>query len=392
MRILLYFLVLLMPVTGYAQKTENGNEIEITRAVNEDLYITGSTITVNAPVYGDIVIGAGTIVINDTVSGDVIVGGGKITLNGYIGDDLRAVAGEAYLNGTVQGDVVLSAGTFTTSKRSLVYGNMLVGAGTVTLNGAVEGRVKCRGSEIRLNGEVRKEADCRGESLSINGVVEGKSMLAANQIHVGEQAAFHQDVSFWQKNPSQDFNRAMKHGTATYERTLQINDRKWQYLGFASILFMIWYLSAAFITILIIQYLFGKTMSRAADEAFLHTMRSISYGFLFLIGIPVAAFVMTITVIGIPVGILLVLGYFAILVLANVITSVVVANWINRRGNFNWGTGMLSLIGLFAFILIKFISLIPVFGWFILLVICALAFGSILTDIYQRRKVRSAIA
>lgn len=379
---------IMAPVLMQAQQIRNGDNITITQPVFEDLYITGGTATINAPIHGDLIIGAGTIILNDTVSGDVLAGGGKITVNGYIGDNLRAGGGEIYINGLIQGDLAVSGGTVTMGGNSIIQGSALLGAGTAVIGGKISKSLKCRATTIRFSGEVGQDADCRGSSLLIDGTVNGKSVLAAPKIEIGNRAAFFNDVAFWQKNPALDFKNTIRSGDALYEPTLEINNGKWQYLGFASALFLLWYIAAAFVFILLIQYLFGRMMSKAAEEAFSRTAQSLGYGFLFLAVIPVAAFILMLTLIGLPLGILVMMAYGVILVLATLISAVVIANRINRRGGRPLGIWMTSLIALAIFIALKMLTLIPFLGWLVMLVVACLALGSIVANLYKNRGKR----
>jgi len=382
----LFIMLLIIPILTFAQKTQGGKDVIVTQAIDDDLYIGGGTATINAPVHGDLIAGAGTIILNDSVDGDVIAGGGKIIVNGYVGENLRGFAGEITLNGQVERNMVISAGTITTTKQSVIQGNTLLAAGTAVIGGTMNGNFKCRGGNIRFNGAVMKDVDTRGAFLSMNGTVRGQSILAADKIEVGNDAAFYQNVSFWQNNPGLDFKGAIKLGKAVYDPSLEVEKYKWQYMGFASVLVMIWYLAAAFVFILLIQYFFKKTLSRAADEAFRNTARSIGYGLSFFISAPVAVCILMITLVGIPLGVLLLLAYATVLILASVISSVVIANWINKRSNHNWSLGRLSLTALGVFILLKFLAQIPVLGWLMMLIICSLTFGSIVVDVYARRR------
>jgi len=373
-----------------AQKIQNGDQLTISRPVNHDLYLAGGTVIVNAPVHGDLFIGAGTVVLNDTVSGDITAAGGKITINGFVAGDIRGLGGEVHLNGIVGEDVVLSAGNMTTGSASMINGDMYLGVGTAVISGTVQGDLTCRGGDVQLLGTVAKNVDCRSGSILVKGTILGKSTLAAETVIIDDKAVFYQDVNYWQKGKAPDFKNSIRQGKAVYDSSLAVSNGRWQYIGFASVLFMIWYLGAVFVFIFLVQYFFGKVMKRAAGEALGNTVGSVGRGLLFFLAVPAAALVLMLTVVGLPLGILVILAYALLLAMAGIISSVLVANWIGNTSKQEWGTGLLSLVALIVFIVLKLITLIPFIGWLIMFVICCLAFGSLVTDFYNRRKKRAA--
>jgi hypothetical protein len=107
--------------------------------------------------------------------------------------------------------------------------------------------------------------------------------------------------------------------------------------------------------------------------------------------VPILVLLLLITIIGIPVGLMLMFSYIALIVLATIITSLVSANWYNNRFQMNWGFWQTVLTALGMFILLKIITFTPFLGWLFMLVIAATAFGSILRNINWRRNQKIAI-
>ena len=126
-------------------------------------------------------------------------------------------------------------------------------------------------------------------------------------------------------------------------------------------------------------------MRRASDTVYTETLKSLGYGLLYLVGVPVAMIVAFITVIGIPIGLILLFGYILTMALASVITSVVAANWLNSKYNYNWGTGKLVLTATGIFIVLKLLSATVILSWLVS-VASLIALGAILMNINWRRK------
>jgi hypothetical protein len=383
---------LLTTVQAFSQM-KSGDNITVNEAVTDDLYVAGGTVTINAPVYGDLIVAGGTVIVNDTITQDILVAGGNISLNGYVGDDIRCAGGTIGLSNGVGGDLIATGGTISVDRNSVIDGDLLASGGEVTVDGKVKGEIKSAAGVFTLNGSVGKGLDCRGGKIAINGTVEGASILAASTIDLGTEALFKADVRYWNKQGALDFKNSLSGGKAIFDSSLEINDGKWHYLGFASLLMVLWYLGTALVMIMILQYLFGHIFKEAANTVKHASLKSLGLGFLFLIGMPMVIILAMVTVIGLPVGILLLIGYGTVLLLATVIVSLLAGNWINNTYyQETWGRGRMVLTAFGIFVVLKLASLTPFVGPLIMLMLACMAFGGILQNVKWRRSKTPASA
>jgi hypothetical protein len=369
-----------------AQRLELSQDITITQPIHENLYAVGGNITINAPVHGDLVTAGGTININDTIQNDILLAGGTVYFNGYAGDDVRCAGGTLYVKKDIKGDLVITGGTVTIDKNVTIGGNLLISGGDINLNGTVKGNIRGAFGKLTMNGIVEQEMSGKGGKLIVNGTVMGKSIISAPDIEIGDNATFNDNVRYWNTKGSLDFKQSLKKGQATFDPSLKVETGRWYYVGFMSFMALIWYLGTAVLMIFLTQFLFSKTMKRASDTAFMETVKSLGYGFLYLVGVPTAMIIAFITIIGIPIGMVLLFGYISTMILATVITSVVAANWLNTKYTRNWNMGQMVLAATGIFIVLKLMSVTFVFGWLIMLVATLIAFGAILMNINWRRK------
>ncbi len=384
-KIILFFIMAITCIPAFAFRIEYGRNVIISQPVYENLYIAGGNITINAPVYGDLIIAGGTIIINDTVTKDILLAGGTVIFNGFVGDDVRCIGGNIHIVKNVTGEVVVSGGRITIDK-GVTIGGLIAGGGNITIDGDVKGELRGTFGNLVLNGSVSGNLNARGGSITVNGTINGKSLLSARHIILGPRAVFNNDVRYWTKQHDLDFTPNMKNGKAEFDPILRIRSSKWYYLGSTSLKTLAWYLGMALLMILIIQYLFSSTMRKAANTVFNHSLKSLGMGLLFLLVIPVTALVAFVTVVGVPVGLLLLFGYISLLLLATVISSVVAANWINNRNNKKWNNWRLGFVAFGVFILFKFISLTPVAGVVIMILLVCISFGSILVNVQWKRR------
>ncbi|MDJ1506450.1 hypothetical protein [Xanthocytophaga agilis] len=387
-KLLLSWLCVIVICQGYAMHIKYGDTITINQPVYEDVYVAAGTVVINAPIHGDLIAGGGTITINDTIDNDILSAGGTIIFNGYVGDDIRCMGGRLHLLKSVAGDVVLSGGKLLINKGVIVGGSLLMSGGSATISGTVRQNIQAAFDSFVFNGLVGKNVDFRGNKLQINGLINGKSILAANQIELGPNARFYGDVSYWNPDEKLDFKHTLKNAKAAFDPSLQVDTGRWHYLGFASSLAVLWYLGAALVLIVLAEYLFDRTFRQAATLVVDQAGKSIGYGLLFFVAVPVSIALFFATLIGIPLGIIVLMAYLTVLVLSHVITSLVASQWLNRQyGLGSWKKSKLIMASLGIFILLKVILSIPFLGWLVNLVIVCQAFGSIVLAGNKKKKM-----
>lgn len=390
-RILILSLLTSIYTASFAFHVQWGRTIVISKPLYEDVYIAGGNVVINAPVYGDVIIAGGTLNLNDTIANDLIVAGGTVTINGYVGDDIRCAGGELKVLKNVGGDLVITGGRIDVANNVMVFGGVMASGGELMLNGTVQEKVKATGGEVSFNGVAAKDFECRSNKLVMNGVVHGPAVLAARTMQVGKDAAFYNNVRYWNKKGSVDFGQSLKQGRASFDSGLKMSGNEWYYLGAASLLGLVWYVGTVFLFIVLIQYLFSKTLKKAGHTVSQSMAKSLLWGFLFFIGMPLAIVLLFVTVIGIPIGLMLVFFYIGIIILATLTAALVIANWYNDRFEANWGFWQIVFSALILFILFKLISFTPLFGWLIMAVIAFISFGSILRNIEWRKPHKVAV-
>jgi hypothetical protein len=250
----------------------------------------------------------------------------------------------------------------------------------------VKGNVKNASGTFTLNGVVEHDLEVKGGTIMINGEARGSTILAAQAIELGAGAIFGKDVRYWNESGSLEFNNSLQGGTATYDAGLEMEDGKWHYLGFASAVMVLWYLGTALVMIFLIQYFFSQTFRNAANTVRNDSLKSLGFGFLFLIGVPIAVVIMFITLIGIPIAVLTFILYLVVILFATVIVALLISNWINNTYYVSsWGNGKISMVAFAIFVFVKLASLTPVVGPLVMLLLACMAFGGILLNIKWKR-------
>ena len=386
-----WILAFLCTVPAFALRIEKGENVRITRAVDEDIYVFGGTVFIDAPVRGDLWCAGGTVTVNDTVTGDIVAAGGNIYLRGVALDDVRAAGGTLVVSGRIAGDLLSTGGTITLESGADVGGDAALAGGTAYINNAIAGRLVSSGGTVTLNGEVGKDFEFDGGDLTMNGTVSGASVIAAKRIILGDHASFRGNIRYWTHDGEINFGKTLQSGvSATFDELLKQRFERpdFKFLGFASFLAAFAYLIAAFILIWLGQWLFPGTFGKAAARAQTEPFRALGLGFLYFAAVPVGIVLLLVTVVGIPVGLIALFFYVMSLALANVVAALVGAHWVNQRTGYNWTPLKLAFAALGLFILLKLLGFVPFIGWIAKIAVVFVAFGAILdnTGIFTRKK------
>lgn len=172
-------------------KFRSGDEIIVpaNETVQGDLYLSGGDITVNGPVNGDLFIAGSNVVVNGDVKGDLYAVGGQIELNGQVDGDVAAAGGDITLSrGRVSGDARLAGGTV--SVLNTVAEDLLVGTGTLDVgqNARVGGDLIFGAGTAKVGGAVSGAIIGSADSYSRSGTVGGSERVNINETQ-GEEPA-----------------------------------------------------------------------------------------------------------------------------------------------------------------------------------------------------------
>jgi hypothetical protein len=166
--VLLLLLLVALPLPAIALVTQSGGTVSVSEATEDDVFVTGGTISVDAPV-GSLVAAGGQITVNAPVKGDVIAAGGQVTINSDVGGKVVAAGGSVILNGKVGTNAVLAGGNVELGSSSSVARDAMVSGGSVTNAGKVGGKLSVRSNSF----------DNRGTAGSLEVELQNRGSMAA---------------------------------------------------------------------------------------------------------------------------------------------------------------------------------------------------------------------
>jgi hypothetical protein len=362
--------MLAFPLATFAF-TFNDGDTKLPNPINDDYYTVGENVTLDTPVFGDMMAAGAQVEINAPVSQDVGLVGGNISVKGEVGDDARLAGGDIKVDSIVKSDLVAGGGNITLGEHGFVGGDFVFGAGTVRIDGTVNGNVLGATNELYINNEIK------GNVRLVN----------VEKIAFGPNGKILGDLSYHGEKASPDVTSETVKGKIDFSSTeTPVENEDFGSLALNLLSgFSVFGLLSLLFTGLFCLWAFRHFMVHAVDAANLKPLPSLGIGFLVAFVIPVLALVLLITGIGLPLATLLFLAWLLALLAGKLVGILLIglhAVKADHKSSFPRLFWAFS-VGAFAF---SILGIIPVLGWIMGLLINLLGMGGlilVLNDLYH---------
>lgn len=297
----------------------------------------------------------GSVIVHGTVTGDVSGAAGNVLITGTVEGDVNVATGNLVVSGTVGGSVSAGAGSVHIAEGGIVNGNFDVGAGDVRIDGTVNGDARIGAETIRLG-----EAAAIGGSLTYDGQLEGNLDAVA--------------------------------GDVTHDRTLgSIGVAELQPL--VSWVFAVYAFVANLVLGVLLLAVFPRFSDGVAEQAIGEPLKTGLVGLGVILAAPLLAFVLVLTIVGIPLALV-----GALVFLFAVWIAVV-------YGRFALGMWLLSLLGrsdgdrrdrrwialLLGLLLGAALAAVPIVGAAVRFVLFLLGLGALTLRLVEYRRGASPV-
>lgn len=280
------------------------------RPAPENYYAAANRVDLTTPVDGDAVVAGRIINLGQPVSGDVLAAGWRVILSAPASDDVRIAGSEVSILAPIEGDLTAAGGDLTVGPQVHVRGRAWLSGGTVRTEGVFDRELRIYGGTVTIGGEVREPLTVVAQSLTI---LPTAHLLAA--------------VSYKGPAEARVESGAILTVPLAYER-IAANEAQRQGLPGAgsAVLFTLHITIAG----LLFFFLVPRISSGAAATLRAEPGRSVLAGFVLLVTVPVAALLLMISVLGLPVGLALVAMYFVALLLGLLTTAYALGEFESR--------------------------------------------------------------
>ena len=299
------------PAPAVAQEAEAGAVVTVPSGeVREgDLYAAGEAIRVHGRLAGDLVAAGQRVLVDGQVDGDLFAAGRTVDLRGPIGDSTRIVGDQVTVNTTIDGDLIAGGNRLQLLESTVIRGGLMAAASTLDIEGTVEEDLRAAAGEIVLRGTVLGDAN-----------------VIADRLDLAPGARIDGDLDYRTRIPLSPEAAARVVGAVRYEEPTDEDDEDDGSVA-GSVLFWSWQTGAALLAgmlaVALSRRLVQELASAIAGEATLGAL----LGFGAFLIVPVAAAVVMMTVVGLPIGVIAVLLFGVALYVA----KLPIAVWVGGR-------------------------------------------------------------
>lgn len=393
---LLLLVVTLLAAPSFAARLESGSSFTLLREESQvgDLYFAGNALRLDGRIEGSVAagcqsagiagfitrnvyLGAQTVSIPGTIQGDLNAACLSLSLDGPVGGAARIAASTVSIASRVNQDLVVVCRDLTIARTAEIAGDVIVGCGTLNINGTVHGDVRAAVGEIVVSGIIDGDLIATvgtrlvlTQDARIFGSVRYKSDL---ELDVGNKDAVFGEIKFTRRLPKPS-------GLGEVRRfRLRPGLLTALFLPFA-LLSILGALAVGFILLAVWRH----PLARAIDNCLGRFGRTVGTGALGLLAGPVALILAAVLVITLPAGIVGLLLYLVFLYLAKILAGMFLGRWLFRL--FGGGSASPWLTAPAGIILVYALCAVPVVGWLAWLFALVLGFGVIIEILAATRR------
>ena len=280
-------LLVSLPHPASAIETRHGVRVTVptSQTVDASLFASGQSVEIDGTVNGNLFVSAQRVVIRGTVKGDVFSPSQSVDVEGTVGGSVYTFAHTVTVSGEVKGSIMTWAEDVEVLTAGRVQNDVMAGADTVRVNGAVGRDVTCLAGTVQAAGSI-------GRNLHAH----------ANQILLASTARVGGDLKAYINNRT---DLTVEPGATIRGKTaiLQPVHRPSRYTQPRFYFWQAVRLGAAFLIGLLLNWLFPSMFTLRLETPG-SVLRAGGTGFLVLVVTPIAAIVVCVTLIGLPIGLI----------------------------------------------------------------------------------------
>lgn len=310
--------------------------------IGGDYFGAGATTGPETPVGGDAFVAGAAVDLRSPVAGDAVLSGGQVYVGAKVGSDLYAAGGSVVVNAAVGHNARLAGGRV-----------------RVTPHADIAGKMTIAGSKIRVEGRTGGVLVVFGNEVVINGEVNGGAAVVARQLKIGPNTRIRGRLTYRTAQAPQISPLAII-SEGAWQSEFELPGKKLEPLARMAL----WVGVAMFTCGLFLLGMAIVTLAPRGSASVVKQLRSrpvgsLLLGFALLVGVPVAAVLAMMTVIGVPLGLLLLFLWPVVAVFGYLIGVIflgdALASLFSRVGRHGSGRG-LRVLGL-AVVLIALLLL-----------------------------------
>ena len=350
-----------VPTPVAASEMHHADTIHIAKSqkIIEDLFVTATSCRVDGDVDGDLFAFCQSVDVNGHVTGDVIGFAQGIRINGVVDGNIRVGCNNLTINGTVGKNVLAFGDSLRIDSDAKVARSATVFGGTTSIDGTVGRDILSFAGLLNIGGTVGGNLKAKGETLAIGSTakIQGTSEFEGKKPpEVAAEAKLGSPVKYTKTEPKPEYRSGHYY--------------VWQ---------LIW--AAAFVLFGLVLFVVMPDFSRQATRYAERVGASLGLGVLVGCGLPIAALIACITVVGLFLGLSTLFLWYASLYFAQIIVGALIGQWLMGRTTELWPLIGRMIVGL---LLVRLCFLIPHIGIWLKIGVMIWGIGAISLAMYRR--------
>jgi cytoskeletal protein CcmA (bactofilin family) len=352
---------LLMPATASAQDMRKGDSVEIRsdETVKGDVFIFAHRARVDGKVDGDVYLFSQDASVGGHVSGDVIAFAQILRVGGTVDGNVRSFTNTISLTGNVSRNVLTFDDIINLDSSSKIGGSLTAFAHSLNMDGGIGRNVLLFAQQATVSGSVDGAIDARGDNLRING-----SAKVGGPVRF--EGKYPPDVASDAKLASPPVFKKMEHKSEYREGSYFV----WQ---------VIWI--AAYVLFGLVLFQVMPAFSKEAVDSVEHYGASFGLGVLVFFGVPIAAIIACITVVGLFIGLATLFAWYGALYYAETIVGALIGQWLLGRTRETWPLIGRMVVGV---VIVRLATMVPHAGGWVKLGVILWGAGAISLALYRR--------
>lgn len=324
---------------------------------NGNFFAMGSSVEISGVVNGDVYILAEQIVIDGVINGDILVAGGSIDISGKVLNNCRLVGGQILISGSIGNNITAVAGNLQLLPSASIGGGVVATAANADFAATISSDVTVAASNLRISSHIGK--DLQGYA--------GQMRITSRAV-IGGEVDYKSSSPAWIEQGAVIVGKVTRHPSFVHE----LVEGTWiqGLLVGSKVLAILMNFIYTFVIGVVILKFFPRNLEAALHSLQEHPLKSLTYGIMLLILLPLASLVLLMTILGVPFALALialnVIGFYT----AKVYSIFWASNWFFGKVGFRHN----RLPGFFCGTVIYFALVsIPIFGF--ILAFVAMLFG-----------------
>jgi anti-sigma factor RsiW/cytoskeletal protein CcmA (bactofilin family) len=355
---------LLLATTPAASATEfrKGDSVSVAKGENivGDVFLTGNHVRVDGTVDGDVFAFGQQLDVGGHVTGDVFCFAQGTRITGQVDGNIRAFTNNITISGDIGRNVLSFNEVLNLDPNGKVGHSLTVFGQTVTLDGKIGRDVLVFFNQATLSGSIGGSLLGKGQSLTISPTAEidGKAELEGPKpATVSPEAKLASPLQFTKHAPHADHDR----GVGYYI---------WR---------LIW--TAAFVLLGLVLYGLFPRFAVDTVGAGEHYGAAFGLGVLVTFGLPIAAIIACVTIVGLLLGLSTLFLYVIVLLCTGIVVGTIVGQWLLGRTTDYWPLVARMALGV---LLVRIVTSIPFIGFWAALAVILWGMGAISLAVYRR--------